>query len=130
RGRAGHRARAPSGGAPGPAGPRPEHAGAGARLDHLLELLACQQPERTGGEDLRGFEWYYWQRLCHTDLPTLAGHAGSVRGVAFSPDGKHLASASNDKTIKIWDAQAGQEERALSVHTRPVYGLAFTGAGK
>ena len=33
-------------------------------------------------------------------------HSGSVRSVAFSPDGKTIVSGSNDKTLKVWDAGA------------------------
>src|SRR5262249_37711338 len=90
----------------------------------VRELLNQQLPEQTGAEDLRDFEYYYWQRLCSLDLRTLRGHTGPVMSVAFSPDGTHLAAgvggirlAAGDGgrgwtaagEVKVWDMITGQE---------------------
>src|SRR5437879_6324517 len=59
----------------------------------------------------------------------LAGHHGSVMAVAFSPDGKVLASSSRDKTIKLWDVATGALIRTLTEHTADVYDVAFSPKG-
>lgn len=101
-----------------------------AQIGRLLELLDGQRPERTGGVDLRGFDWHYWWRLCHSDLFTLKGHKGGVTSVAFSPDGKRLATGSEDGTVKLWDAEQGQEILTLKGDKGQVTSLAFSSDGK
>ena len=50
--------------------------------------------------------------------------------MAFSPDGRQLASASEDKTIRLWDALTGQEILTLKGHTGEVRSVAFSPDGK
>jgi WD40 repeat protein len=50
--------------------------------------------------------------------------------VAFSPDGKRLASGSPDGTIKLWDVATGKEQAAVTGHSREVYCVVFSPDGK
>src|SRR5262249_16639012 len=60
---------------------------------------------------------------------TLTGHEHAVVSVAFSPDGKVLASASWDKTVKLWDVDTGKE-RVTITHPNWASGVAFSPDGK
>ena len=51
-------------------------------------------------------------------------------GVAFSPDGRLLATASEDKTARLWDPATGKHLRALTGHTGPVLSVAFSPDGR
>src|SRR5262249_36626574 len=50
--------------------------------------------------------------------------------ITYSPHGTLLATASDDRTAKIWDISTGEALRTLSAHTREVYGIAFSPDGK
>jgi WD40 repeat protein len=60
----------------------------------------------------------------------MDGHRSWIASVAFSPDGKRIASGSRDNTIRIWNVNTGREERSLSGHTSGVLAVAFSTDGK
>ena len=99
-----------------------------AELPRAMEILARHRPEPDEA-DLRGFEWHYLWTLCQKNQPTLAGHTGEVYCLSFSPDGKTLASASQDGTVKVWDVAAEQLQRTLKVHAAEVMHVAFSPDG-
>ena len=72
------------------------------RLAMLLLLLASgfAQAARADAPDF------------HLDLDT-GGHRAFIKDIAFTSDGQYLVSASDDKTIRIWDWQTGATIRTL-----------------
>ena len=59
------------------------------------------------------------------------GHSDEVLAVAFSPDGKSIASADkSNNEIKIWDAATGKHQKGLQGHKEFVTSLAFSPDGK
>jgi WD40 repeat protein/tetratricopeptide (TPR) repeat protein len=95
------------------------------RVVRTVALLADCPPQR------RRWEWDYVNHLCHLDQRALRGHGGWVWGVAWGPDGKRLASASSDGTVRVWDADTGKELLPpLRGHADGVVSVAFSPDGR
>src|SRR5215467_9548839 len=60
----------------------------------------------------------------------LRGHSSWITRIAWSPDGKIIASPSADKTIRLWDAQTGQLMRTQVGHSAMVGSVAWSPDGK
>jgi WD40 repeat protein len=75
-----------------------------------------------------GSQVQLWDVETGTLLRTLHGHAKSVRSVAFARDSSLLASASEDKTIRLWDSQTGKSTHILTTSDE-VHAIAFSPDG-
>jgi WD40 repeat protein len=92
------------------------------RVEQLLD--ACPSDYQ------HNWEWRYLKQQCHRDLLTLRGHDGGVFGLAFSPDGARLATASFDGLVKVWEVSTGQVLYTLTGHHSEVAHVRFSPDGR
>ncbi|KAJ5992489.1 hypothetical protein N7451_008213 [Penicillium sp. IBT 35674x] len=81
-----------------------------------LPILRCQFPQLNEG----------WS----AELQALEGHSDSVTSVAFSPNGRLLASGSHDDTVRLWNTATGALMETLDDHSVSVWSVAFSPDGR
>ena len=101
-------------------------------LSLLLAMASIQEMEATGNPALAESERALLTTLEWSPLldSYLHGHTNDVNALAFSPDGRMLASASRDNTLILWDVKKQQKLKTLRGHTAGVNHLSFSPDGR
>lgn len=78
----------------------------------------------SGSDDFTLFLWK--PETDKKPIARLTGHQQLINDVKFSPDGRILASASFDKSIKLWESQTGKYLGSLRGHVQAVYVISWS----
>ena len=95
----------------------------------IPSLLALEVPGRSARGGPPWLRLRTWVRESQSLMRTLTGHTDGVRACAVSPDGAFIVSASDDETLKVWEAATGRERATLTGHTSSVRGCAVSPDG-
>ncbi len=78
----------------------------------------------SGSDDFTMFLWL--PESSKTPVERLLGHQQLINHMAFSPDGRYIASASFDKKVKLWCGRTGKFIATLTGHVGAVYQVAWS----
>jgi len=81
------------------------------------------------GADGRSYDIIYWNIATGNEQRRLSGHTNIVWSIIYSPDGRQIATASDDKSIKIWDAASGRILRTIN-NEKPFFNVIFSPNGQ
>jgi RNA polymerase sigma factor (sigma-70 family) len=96
--------------------------------DGALLAAAGGLPHRPQG-DRNGFVMV-WDLRTGKELMSRSGMVGSAMAVAFSPDGRLLATGGQDGAVRLWEVASGQERHRFTGHESTVHSVAFSPDGK
>lgn len=121
-----------------PADKTRKHAEEGLSFDGLKELALKRYQQLSGSSDSSAgverlmsgsddFTLFLWSPEKESKpIARLTGHMQLVNDVKFSPDGRRIASASFDKSIKLWDGKSGKYLASLRGHVGAVYQISWS----
>jgi WD40 repeat protein len=93
-------------------------------LDSVWRYLAAA-PEKH-----RNWEWAHLSSLLDPAYSPFRGHEDKVLALAFSPDGRLIASGSADRTVRLWEVATGRAMAVLRGHENPVVQVVFSPDGR